>query len=316
VAHLAEGAGVYGYIIACHEDELELCQMELRSLLGVELTADSRLVLSARSIDPRRSPFIKSKLTSHIEAQQISDIAAYAAAIDLEGESFKIVCLATDGSIPYEEQRQIERQIGAVMTGRAEMKQPERLYGIARIEGKWQFGTYERGEAVWMQHNKKPQPYSTALSTRVARAVVNIAVPQTEGVSVIDPCCGIGTVLIEAMSMGISIEGSDMNPLAVKGARVNLAHFGFPNVVKLADMRTLTAHYDAAILDMPYNLCSVLPREERMEMLLQARRLANRVVIVTIEPCEEDIVLAGMKIVDRCIVRKGKFERQIFLCER
>jgi len=315
MAHLAAGAGAYGYIIACHEDELELCQMELRSLLGVELTADSRLVLSARSIDPKRSPFIKSKLTLHIEAQQIADIAAYAAGIDLEGQSFKIVCIAPDGSVPYEEQRQIERQIGAVMTGRADMKQPERLYGIARIAGKWQFGAYERGEAVWMQHNKKPQPYSTALSTRVARAVVNIAVPQTEGVTVIDPCCGIGTVLIEALSMEISIEGSDLNPLAVKGARVNLAHFGFPNIVRLADMRTLTAHYDAAILDMPYNLCSVLPREERMEMLLQARRLANRVVIVTIEPCEEDIVLAGLKIVDRCIVRKGKFERQIFLCE-
>ena len=39
--------------------------------------------------------------------------------------------------------------------------------------------------------------------------------------------------------MGIDIVGCDINPLAVRGARVNLDHFGMPNVVSIADMRTL-----------------------------------------------------------------------------
>ncbi|GAA3334615.1 hypothetical protein GCM10020331_103270 [Ectobacillus funiculus] len=72
---------------------------------------------------------------------------------------------------------------------------------------------------------KKPHSYSTSLSTRVARAVANIAVPDPTGIKAIDPCCGIGTVLVEALSMGINIVGSDINPLVLPGARENIAHF-------------------------------------------------------------------------------------------
>ena len=74
---------------------------------------------------------------------------------------------------------------------------------------------------------QKPEMYSTALSTRDARAIVNIAAPFPEGLKIIDPCCGIGTVLVEAMSMGIAIEGRDVNKRVVWGSRINLRHFGF-----------------------------------------------------------------------------------------
>lgn len=85
------------------------------------------------------------------------------------------------------------------------------------INGRWIFGDYVEGESVWFRHQQKPNHYSTALSTRVARAVVNIAIPDPNGVKVIDPCCGIGTVLVESLSMGIDIVGSDNNPVILAG---------------------------------------------------------------------------------------------------
>jgi tRNA G10 N-methylase Trm11 len=148
----------------------------------------------------------------------------------------------------------------------------------------------------------------------VARAVVNIAVPVVDGTRLIDPCCGIGTVVIEALSMGIDATGFDNNPLAVRGARVNLAHFGMPDVVRLADMRSLGGRYDSAIVDLPYNLCSVISAGERLEILESARRLADRIVIVTTGMIDDSLAQAGLVIEDRCVVRKGRFERQIILC--
>lgn len=96
--------------------------------------------------------------------------------------------------------------------------------------------------------------YSTALSTRVARAVANIAIPHPKGVRAIDPCCGIGTVLVEALSMGINIVGRDINPRVVLGSRKNIAHFELEGTVEIGPIAEVVDDYDVAIIDMPYNL--------------------------------------------------------------
>ena len=125
--------------------------------------------------------------------------------------------------------------------------------------------------------------YSTALSTRDARAVANIAVPNPSGVRVIDPCCGIGTVLVEALSMGIDIVGRDINPLVVGGSRENIAYFGLEGVVTLGPISDVVENYDVAIIDMPYNLFTHITADEQLDIVKQARRFAKKVVIVTIK---------------------------------
>lgn len=310
--------GRYLYSVASHEDESDLFRMEMRALFADEPAEDC--VITGKNIAPSRSPFIRGKLEVLLVADRPADIAEQVAdVVRLEGMTFKIsyVC----GDRDYDGQRALEKEIGWRVRGKADMRNPERRFGIAFARGRYWFGRYEQSEPVWLRHNDKPQPYSTALGTRVARAVANIAMPDIRpGMRAIDPCCGIGTVLIEAMSMGIDIVGYDLNPLALRGARLNLAHFGMPDVVRRADMTTLEpgaeGPYDAAILDLPYNLCSVLPDEERLAMLRSAHRLARRVVIVTTEAIDDAIAAADLRIADRCVVRKGKFARHIFVCER
>src|SRR5690606_12520200 len=136
----------------------------------------------------------------------------------------------------------------------------------------------------------------------VARAVVNIAVPDPEGKKVIDPCCGIGTVLVEALSMGIDIIGSDHNPLVMKEARENISHFGLNGSVLLQDIRDVSGSYDVAIIDMPYNLCSVITADEKLEMLQSARGFSKKMVVVTVEQLDTIIEQAGFKIVDSCVI--------------
>ncbi|MGO4269717.1 TRM11 family methyltransferase [Paenibacillus sp. TAF58] len=227
------------YVYACHEDEQALCQLELRTLLGADAVLGARHAVSARQVEPSRSPFLKLRLDVLFEAGSLPELASLVETLNVQGSTFKVAFAETDAAVSTDRQREVAREIGRHLRGKAEMRRPEQWFAVTELGGRWLFGHCSYGEAVWLQHQQKPQNYSTALSTRVARAVVNIGVPIVAGTKAIDPCCGIGTVLVEAMSMGIDIVGCDINPLAVRGARVNLEHFGMPNVVSIADMRTL-----------------------------------------------------------------------------
>nr|WP_282943650.1 RNA methyltransferase [Paenibacillus sp. RC67] len=310
--HADKPSSSYLYTYVCHEDEVPLCLLELRSLFEVD-PGHKGFLESVRSIDVSRSPFIKQRLEILIEGGSLDEVAREAESLQRNGETFKVIFVEAGDSLDYAARRSVERQIGSHIRGQAEMRKPDRMYGIAYTGERWVLGPCTKNEALWLRHNQKPQNYSTALSTRVARAVANIAIPQPAGKKAIDPCCGIGTVLIEALSMGVDIIGRDINPLAVRGARANLTHFGFPDVVAIGDIRTHPGHYDAAIIDLPYNLCSVLPAEEQLEMLQSARRLAAKVVVIATEVIDEAITLAGFTIVDRCVVKKGTFVRHVIV---
>ncbi|MCD9021759.1 TRM11 family SAM-dependent methyltransferase [Cohnella silvisoli] len=309
----------YIYVVAANEEERSLCMLEMRSLFGIEPTFN--LLESPIRIDPSRSPFIKTRIEVLFDGSGVEEIGELVQKIQLDGATFKVVAIDYDNpyddtKIEYEEKRAVEREIGLHIKGKAEMRMPDRVFGVVRMGGRWRFGECAMGEAIWLKHNDKPRKYSTALSTRVARAIVNIAVPQTAGVTVIDPCCGIGTVLVEALSMGIDIVGREINPLAAIGARENVAFFGFEAEVVLGDMREISERYDVAIIDMPYNLCSVISPEEKLEMLSSAWRFASRAIIVTIESIDSIIEQSGFEIKDRCTVNKGKFTRHVIVCER
>lgn len=78
-------------------------------------------------------------------------------------------------------------------------------------------------------------------------------------------------------------------------------------------MRELSGHYDVAILDLPYNHCSVLPAAERQQMLAALTRLCQKAVIVSVEPIKEELQQLGATILDSAIVAKTHFKRDIWL---
>lgn len=306
------------YTYAFSEEEHSLCQMEMRSLFGIE--SESKLIKSTNKIDPSRSPFIKERIDIMFEGDGLPDILAQVEQIQLFEETFKVLFVKINDldqseKIEYDNRRAIEREIGMHIYGEADIHHPDHTFGIVTMGGRWYFGKYEKSESVWFHHLKKPREYSTALSTRVARAVVNIAVPNPDGIRAIDPCCGIGTVLVEALSMGIDIVGRDINPLVTDGSRENIDHFGLEGDVTLGPIADVSNNYDVAIIDLPYNLYTHVTREEQFSILQHARRFAQKVVVITIETIDEMIEAAGFEITDRCVAKKGLFLRQIIVCE-
>lgn len=301
----------YIYTYAGYEDERSLRALEMRSMFGME--SQTNILESPVKIGPSRSPFIKERIGVIFEGESLEELLEKLASFEVSGETFKVIFLK-NGEETFENRRTIEREAGQRIKGIADIRHPQRMFAVMHVNGRWVFGDYVKSESVWFRHQQKPHQYSTALSTRVARAVVNIAVPNPTGIKAIDPCCGIGTVLIEALSMGIDIVGSDNNPVILAGTRENINHFGLSCEVKFKDMRDIVDQYDVAIIDLPYNLCSVLSAEEQLEMLQSARRFADKIVVVTVEPIDKILMEAGFEIIDRAVAKKGVFSREVIVC--
>jgi len=70
-----------------------------------------------------------------------------------------------------------------------------------------------------------------------------------------------------------------------------------------------------AIIDLPYNLFTHISAEDQFNIIKHARRIADKVVVVTIETIDDMIEDAGFIIKDRCVAKKQSFLRQILLCE-
>lgn len=312
----------YIYRITCHEQERSLCSMEMRALWGASFDVDYSTILLRSEIQHHvdRSPFVKYRLSIWCEGSGLDTLLDKVSQLPQVTRTYKVVALDQMRGyhvepIAFQERRVIEQKLGRHVKGEVDLKQPELLLGVIQLEEAWVFGELEWHDPIWQRHNDKPRHYSTALSTKVARSLVNIAVPSlNENIHFFDPCCGIGTVLMEACSQGIKASGGDINPLAVVGARENMAAFDYHCELRIHNMIEVETTYDVALVDLPYNHCSVLPQEERYEMLRSLFSIASRVIIVSVEPIRAELIELGYRIEDEASIEKTHFKRDVFLC--
>jgi tRNA (guanine10-N2)-dimethyltransferase len=143
-----------------------------------------------------------------------------------------------------------------------------------------------------------------------ARALANIA-GAAPGVTVLDPMCGTGGLLIEAGLVGARTVGVDAQSKMVRGARENLAAYlpaggdadpdGSPSAdVLRGDATALPLSddsVDAVVFDAPYGRQSKVARHELGDLvegaLRESRRVAPRAVMVADRPWREAARSAG-----------------------
>ncbi len=302
------------YFIKYPVFEEELCKLEMRCLFGK--TPSEKYLFSDSYINISRSPFIKEMISIIYEEDSLEQILKNIIEDKLAYDDFKVCYVKLEnGDVEYKERLNSLNKIGFVITGEPEMHNPKIILGITKISGKWIFGKYEKNDYEWHIHDKKPYSYSNSLGLRVARALVNIAVQNNLDWKLIDPCCGVGTVVIEALSMGINVVGYELNKSIAENAQRNLKFFGYENVVTNGDMNNIEKQYDVSIIDLPYGLFTPTTIEEQTSLIKSARRISKKLVIVTFENMDKEIIEAGFNIIDRSYVCKGKFKRYITICE-
>lgn len=306
--------GSFIYFINYQDNERELCKMEMRCLFNREI--NEKYFFSDIDINASKSPFIKSKIKIIYSDESLDRMVRKIKEDNLSYDDFKVSYVKSEqGDVQYEDRLEATRKIGFVVNGYPDMHKPRNPLAVTKINGLWIFGEYERNDFKWQKHNDKPYSYSNALGLRMARALVNIAMKDNEEGTLIDPCCGVGTVVIEALDLGIKVKGCEISKQIAYNARENVEFLGYlRDTIVCYDMHKIKDKYDSAIIDIPYGLFSPVTLEEQKAIIHTARNICEKMVIVTFEDMEKFIVEAGFSVIDKCVVPKGNFKRHILVC--
>lgn len=132
-----------------------------------------------------------------------------------------------------------------------DLDDPQHRFLVVPRDDGWVFGEIvARTGAGHVRHEAKPWTTSSSLDGRFSRGLVNLVPSAT---SVLDPCCGAGSIVLEAAAIGLDVRAVDWKPAMVGMTRENVGHFGYSVDVERADSRTHAFEpVDAVVTDLPY----------------------------------------------------------------
>ncbi len=196
-----------------------------------------------------------------------------------------------------------------------DLRRPRHRFVVAASAERVWFGeVVAETDASYRRHDSKPWTTSSSLDGRFARALVNL-VPTAR--SVLDPCCGAGSIVLEAASLGLDAFGVDWKPAMVGMTQQNLAHFGYDATVVRADSRVHHQVADAIVTDLPYG--HAIDADEPTIRAVLERGVEAAPLAVYVARADITIWLraAGYREVDVYTVRKrAGFTRWVHLARR
>jgi len=306
----------YLYNLNCAPGEEQLFDWEMEVLFG-QSAGVKKQIISPLKINPKRSVFIKDRLELRYEAGQFEGLVEQVKTAGMAYTTFKCLWLKYPGqSFEYKKRLAAMKELCQYIGGDADMTAPDQLLGLTEYEGRWYFGELLPNENSWVSHENKLHSYSFSLSVRVSRAIANIIVGHDFEKKVIDPCCGVGTVVLEVLTVGGNVVGNELNPLVAEKARENLGTFGYENVILTGDIQDIKESYDTAIIDLPYGHFNPITPETQQMIVNEAGRIANNLVLVTQVDMSKELAIAGFKPIRQCQAQKANFTRFITLCEK
>jgi tRNA G10 N-methylase Trm11 len=296
----------------------ELYKLESRQIFGEE--AHNKVLFSDKEVIPTVSAFIKNRLEIILSVENYADFLGRIEQENIYVEGFNVEYLILNGDeTAFPERRKKAKDIGYRIEGEPDFDNPTITYAIGHFEDIWYFGTQKTHDPDWHKHKQKPCTFSNSISMTIAKTLVSLAAKGNKSNRLLDACCGVGTVMLEACCAGFNIEGCDINWKAVKHTRENLDFFNYETDVFCRDIKDHETRYAAAIIDLPYNLYSYSNDTIAQGIIESTARLTDRIVIVSIADIEEIIRNSGLKVTDFCTVeKKGKsiFTRKIWICEK
>lgn len=295
----------------------ELCKLESRQLFGDELR--DQLLFSNIKVDPSISPFIRNRFEIILSADGYFELLQSIMQENIHHDGFKVAYLTLNGDeTPYPDRLEKLMDVGYRIEGVADYKTPSITYAICQQENTWYFGVLIKHNPDWNKHMKKPCSFSNSINMDIAKTLVSIASKGDKSIRLLDACCGVGTVMLEACCTGFHIEGCDINWKAYKHSKENLAHYNYSAEVHRSDIKDLVKKYDAIIIDLPYNLYSYSNDDIALNIITSAANLSARIVVVSVADIQPLLKKSGLKITDFCKVEKkgkSKFTRTIWVCE-
>ncbi len=163
-------------------------------------------------------------------------IRAFASSQELGGRTFRVRAHALGGDL---DPRAVEGPLGADFgkTGRVDLEAPQLDYRLLLGEEFVLGRVLHRVDRSRLEATKvanRPFSLPISLHPKFARALVNLARVPMAG-TVLDPFCGTGGVLLEAVELGLRGIGMDRERGMVMGTRTSLRSSGGPPDLAVAD---------------------------------------------------------------------------------
>lgn len=256
-------------------------------------------------------------------ASSLAELETAAAAIDLGGARFAVRC--SPGPI---EPQAVNQRLGAALAkhGRVDLERPEITVRVFQGDAlELMLERKPTGYRRCLEHhlNRRPRFAPVSLPPRLARAMVNLALPSGDG-QLLDPFCGTGGLLIEAADCGLAASGSDVDGEMVTASRENLRHFGFAATLEQGDAAAMVQRTrpDAIATDPPYGRSASTMREPLGELLARfsaacadALPTSGRLVLTLPDPVL--LPQAGFSELHRCEwYVHGSLTRHLLVLER
>jgi tRNA G10 N-methylase Trm11 len=215
-------------------------------------TPDARGVAECLQVDLiERAAYVHTGLRLLAQARSVAELCQQLNERRFIADGFRVEFVRLSAGNPAR-QRETVLSVADAIEGAPNLETPQsRFLVVAHEQGLWFGEIIAETNYGFHDHDEKPYRTSSSMPARLARGMVNLAYPARR---ILDPCCGTGTIVIEACSMGLEAIGVDKNPKMVGMSRRNLRHFGLEACVERGDARECAHPAEAVVTDLPYGI--------------------------------------------------------------
>ena len=316
----------YYYRLSAPAGHYELAALEFRALtgdgmpgpiprVGIGEEAGLQRIFRARlGVDVARSAYVAECSRLLVEAAGLEELLGSAEKLALRRDRFRVT-VRTTGDVAAPETGQIERAVADIIEGSPDLSRPATEMTVTGAPEGWLLGELvSRTGNRWQGHEQRPFQYSSALPPRVARALVNlVAVP---GDKLIDPCCGVGTALVEASEIGIEAFGWETNPVVAEHAAANICHHNQGASIVVGDGRKARGRWHGAVLDLPYGQQSVKVDSVCAGLVECTGEVADLIAVVALDDLTGLLESLSFNLLGVAELRKNKLVRRVHWAQK
>ncbi len=189
-------------------------------------------------------------------ADRVGDISFHSD-LFVKGTTFKVDAVGFDTKRKMEIDAQLGSKIMDIFPDcEVSLRKPDKIVRVMKLGDKFLVGiTAPKVKRRWIDRRPRSRPFfhPVAIYPKLARLLVNLCSIK-EGEIFVDPCCGTGSLLVEAANMGMDTFGLDISKKMVYGAKKNsiLADKSKCDFA-LADSHSMPVRYaDGIATDIPY----------------------------------------------------------------
>lgn len=176
--------------------------------------------------------------------------------------SFAVRSLRVGGAFRQINRATMEREIGGILKGKSRrikvnLDAPDVTFLCIVSSRGFLLGEITHSRAPGLIASRRPRKrpvfHPSTMQPKLARCIVNLARPP-EGALLLDPFCGVGGILLEAVAIRCKAIGADADGRMIRGAGTNLRHYGVePFGLVVADATKIPIHgVESIVTDPPY----------------------------------------------------------------